>query len=118
MRIAVLGAGGLGGYYGSRLAAGGADVHFIARGPHLEAIRANGLTVATPEGTSVTRPSVTDDPSTIGPVDVVLFCVKSYDTDAAVAGLAPLVGPGTAVVSLQNGIDNEARIGEVIGPST
>jgi 2-dehydropantoate 2-reductase len=115
MRIAVFGAGGVGGYYGSRLAAGGADVHLLARGAHLAEIQRSGLHIEGPEGRTSHRLPATDDPAEIGPVDVVLFCVKSYDTEAAAARLSSLVGPDTAVVSLQNGIDNEDRIGAVIG---
>jgi 2-dehydropantoate 2-reductase len=114
--IAVLGAGAIGSYYGKRLADGGADVTLIARGRQLEALRRDGLTIVEPERTSVARLHATDDPAAVGPVDVVLFCVKSYDTDAAAGRLGPLLHDGTAVVSLQNGIDNEDRIAAVIGP--
>jgi 2-dehydropantoate 2-reductase len=115
LRVAVLGAGAIGAYYGKRLADGGAAVTLIARGRQLEALRANGLTIVEPEGTSTARLEVTDDPAVVGPVDVVLFCVKSYDTGEAAAHLTPLLRPGTAVVSLQNGIDNEDRIADAIG---
>lgn len=115
MRIAVLGAGAVGSYLGSRLAAGGSDVHLIARGGHLAALRDRGLTLITPDGTTTTPVQATDDPAEIGPVDYVLFMVKSYDTAAAASRLAPLMGQGTAVLSLQNGIDNEARIAAVVG---
>ncbi len=113
--MAVLGAGGIGAYYASGFANGGADVHLIARGAHLNALQRDGLTIETPEGTSHHDLHATGEPSEIGPVDVVLFCVKSYDTETAAAGLGPLLGPDTAVVSLQNGIDNEARIADAIG---
>jgi 2-dehydropantoate 2-reductase len=115
MRIAVLGAGAVGSYLGARLAAGGADVHLIARGAHLAALRDQGLTLITPDGTTTTPVQATDDPAAIGPVDFVLFMVKSYDTDAAALRLGPLIGPRTAVLSLQNGVDNEDRIAAVIG---
>jgi 2-dehydropantoate 2-reductase len=115
MRIAVLGAGAVGSYLGSRLTAGGANVHLIARGAHLAALRERGLTLITPDGTTTTSVQATDDPAEIGPVDYVLFMVKSYDTDAAALRLGPLVGQGTAVLSLQNGVDNEERIAAVIG---
>jgi 2-dehydropantoate 2-reductase len=114
-RVAVLGAGAVGSYLGSRLAAAQADVHLVARGAHLAALRDKGLTLMTPDGVSTTPVSATDDPASIGQVDIVLFCVKSYDTDDAVALLPPLVGPGTIVLSIQNGIDNEARIAAGIG---
>ncbi len=116
MRIAVFGAGAVGGYLGLRLAQGGADVSFIARGAHLEAMRERGLTLITPEGDrSTVAVQATDDPAEVGPVDVVLFLVKSYDTEEAAGRLSPLIGVGTGVVSLQNGIDNEERIAAVVG---
>jgi 2-dehydropantoate 2-reductase len=117
LRIAVFGAGAVGAYYGKRLADGGADVALIARGRQLEALRGDGLTIVEPEGTTTTRLEATDDPAEIGAVEVVLFCVKSYDTDEAARRLGPLLSDHTAVVSLQNGIDNEERIGAAIGPS-
>jgi len=115
MRLAVFGAGAVGAYLGSRFAAAGTDVHLVARGTHLEALRRNGLTIVGPEGRSTLQLPATDNPSEIGPVDFVLFCVKSYDTDTAATRLAPLIGERTAVVSLQNGIDNETRIATVVG---
>ena len=115
LRVAVFGAGAIGAYYGARLAEGGADVSLIARGPHLAALRERGLIIVTAERTSEHRLFATDDPAEIEPVDVVLFCVKSYDTDATAAHLEPLLRDGTAVVSLQNGVDNEERIAAAIG---
>jgi 2-dehydropantoate 2-reductase len=115
LRVAVLGAGAVGSYYGARLADGGADVTLVGRGRHLAALLADGLTVVEPEGTRRYRLPAVEDPAEIGPVDVVLFTVKSYDTDVAAARLAPLLRDATAVISLQNGIDNEDRIAAVIG---
>jgi 2-dehydropantoate 2-reductase len=116
MRVAIVGAGGVGGYLGSRLAAAGADVSYLARGAHLEALRDRGLTIVEPSGSSVTTEvRATGDEHEIGPVDLVVFTVKSYDTEAAAARLPPLIGEGTAVLSLQNGIDNEDRIAAVVG---
>ena len=115
LRIAVFGAGAIGSYYGARLGDGGAEVALVARGRNLDALRANGLTIVEPEGTRTYRLPATDDPAEVGPVDVVLFTVKSYDTTEAAGLLAPLLRDGTAVISLQNGIDNEDQIGEVIG---
>ena len=114
-RVAVMGAGAVGSYLGSRLAAAQADVHFVARGAHLAALREKGLTLITPDGVTTAPVWASDDPASIGPVDIVLFCVKSYDTEAAVAQLPPLLGPQTVVISIQNGIENEARIGAGIG---
>jgi 2-dehydropantoate 2-reductase len=119
MRIAVVGAGGTGGYFGGLLARAGEDVTFIARGAHLAAIQANGLRVQsrTVGDFTVLPARATDDPQSVGPVDLILFCVKTYDTISAAEASRPLVGPETAVLSVQNGIDNAERIGEVIGPS-
>ena len=117
MKIAVFGAGGVGGYFGARLAAAGEKVAFIARGPHLAAMRRGGLRVLSPLGdVHVAKVEATDDPGVVGPVDIVLFCVKLYDTESAGRRLAPLIGPDTAVVSLQNGVDSEDALAKVIGP--
>ena len=116
MKVAVFGAGAVGSYLGSRLTAARADVHLIARGAHLEALRERGLTLITPDGVTTSPVWTTDDPASIGPVDLVLFCVKSYDTEEVARSLAPLVGPTTGVLSIQNGIDNEPKIAAVIGP--
>ena len=106
MRIAILGSGGVGGYFGGRLAAAGADVTFIARGAHLQAMKDRGLRLISPEGDAVVRPvKATDDPKTAGPTDIVFFTVKLYDTDSAVRTMGPLLGPSTVVVPFQNGID-------------
>jgi 2-dehydropantoate 2-reductase len=115
MRIAVLGSGGIGGYYGALLAKAGHDVSFIARGAHLEAMQGRGLTVRTPEGESTMRVTAVADTRTLGPVDLVLFCVKSYDTQPAAQALAPLMARDTAVVTFQNGVDNVEAIGSVVG---
>ncbi|MFP4636388.1 MAG: ketopantoate reductase family protein [Nitriliruptoraceae bacterium] len=118
MRIAVVGAGGVGGYVGARLAAAGEDVHLVARGPHLDAIRQRGLRVDSIHGDVVVDVDASDDAASMGPSDVVLFCVKSFDTDAAArAHLPHLVGDETVVISLQNGIDNEQRLAAVVGRS-
>ena len=106
MKIVVFGSGGVGGYFGGRLAAAGAAVSFVARGSHLAAMRQNGLRIESPKG-DLTLPSVnaTDDPRAIGPVDAVLLTVKMYDVDEAAATLPPLIGPNTVVVTLQNGVE-------------
>jgi 2-dehydropantoate 2-reductase len=116
MKIGVVGAGGVGGYYGARLALAGAEVGLIARGEHLAAIRERGLQVRADEGEFTVRLAASEDPAEIGPCDAVLFCVKSYDTEQAAAVLGPLIGPRTGVVSLQNGVDNEEKIAARIGP--
>lgn len=117
MRTAVMGAGGVGGYYGARLAAAGEEVHFIARGPHLAAIRERGLRVESERGDLHIHPAnATDDPATIGPVDIVLFCTKLWDTESAGAAIRPLIGPETAVISAQNGIEAEETLGRILGP--
>ena len=115
MRIAVYGAGGVGGYFGGRLARAGAEVHLIARGAHLRALREHGLRVRSVKGDFEVQASATDDPAGVGPCDFVLFCVKTFDTDAAAARLGPLVGEGTAVVSLQNGVENEEKLAWAVG---
>jgi 2-dehydropantoate 2-reductase len=104
MRIAVMGAGGLGGYFGARLCLGGADVHFVARGSHLQAMRDDGLRIDGPEPMHVPRVAATDDPASIGTVDLVLLCVKLWDTEAALERIRPLMGPHTALISFQNGV--------------
>ena len=114
-RIAVYGAGGVGGYFGARLAQAGAEVHFLARGAHLQALREHGLKVRSVKGDFQVRVQATDDPADIGPCDFVLFCVKTFDTDAAAARLGPLLGDGTAVVSLQNGVENEEKLARAVG---
>ena len=118
MRIAVLGSGGIGGYYGALLAKAGHDVSFIARGAHLEAIQRRGLTVRTPEGESTMLVAAVADTRTLRPVDLVLFSVKSYDTVCAAEALAPLMARDTAVVTFQNGVDNVDAIASVVGAGT
>jgi 2-dehydropantoate 2-reductase len=115
MRVAVMGSGGVGGYYGGKLAAAGEDVTFVARGAHLAAIQRNGLQVKSVGGDFHVRPKATDDPGAIGPVDLVLFSVKGYDTEAAAERTRPLVGTETAVLSVQNGVDNEEKLARVLG---
>ncbi len=104
MRIAVMGSGGLGGYFGARLVQGGADVHFIARGKHLDAMRSGGLRIEGPEPLHVPKVHATSDPAQIGVVDVVMLCVKLWDTEQAIEQIRPMVGPGTAIISFQNGV--------------
>jgi len=116
MKVAVFGAGGIGGLLGGRLARAGVDVHLVARGAHLAALREDGLRVESVDGDFSVDLPATDDPADVGPCDYVLFTVKSYDTAEAAGSLGPLVGEGTAVISLQNGVDNEPALAEAVGP--
>lgn len=116
MKIAVMGAGGVGGYFGARLAQAGEEVSLIARGAHLAAIQERGLRLSSELGDATVEPArATDDAAKIGPVDIVLFCVKLWDTEPAAAAVRPLVGEGTAVISLQNGIAPEEVLTKVLG---
>ncbi|GLZ49785.1 2-dehydropantoate 2-reductase [Actinomycetospora sp. NBRC 106375] len=116
MRVAMVGTGGIGGYFGARLAGAGHEVAFLARGRHLDALRSQGLQVRSPLGdVHLPHPRVTDDPTEIGPVDVVVVGVKLWDTEQAVASLAPLVGDATAVVSLQNGVMKDDVLTRTVG---
>jgi 2-dehydropantoate 2-reductase len=116
MRIAVVGAGGVGGGFGAALAKAGADVTFIARGAHLAAMKRDGLKVQSPRGdTHLVPTKATDDPAEVGTVDIVLFCVKLWDIESAGEAIKPLVGSGTAVIPLQNGIDAAERLVPILG---
>jgi 2-dehydropantoate 2-reductase len=116
MRIAIMAAGAVGGYFGARLAAAGEDVHFIARGAHLEAIRKAGLKLDSDAGNlHLPKVNVTDDAATVGPVDIVLFAVKLWDTEHAAELTRPLLGRETAVITLQNGIDSVERLDPILG---
>ncbi len=116
MRVVIMGAGGLGGYFGARLAAAGNDVAFVARGAHLAAIRGAGLRVTSALGDLHLRDIVaTDDPSTLTPADVVIVAVKLWDTETAAEAVKPLVRPGTAVVSFQNGVNKDDVLTRILG---
>jgi 2-dehydropantoate 2-reductase len=116
MRIAIFGSGAVGGYFGGRLAAAGADVTFIARGAQLAALRERGLRLVSPNGDlHLPRVQATDDAKAVGPVDVVLFTVKLYDTASAVPMLSELIGPHTLVVPLQNGVDTIDMVAGALG---
>jgi 2-dehydropantoate 2-reductase len=116
MRVAVMAAGAVGGYFGARIAAAGHDVAFIARGAHREAIRRNGLTIESALGDlHLSDVNVTDDPKQIGAVDVVLFAVKLWDTETAGEQTRPLVGSNTRVITLQNGVDSVERLAPILG---
>ena len=116
MRMAVVGAGGVGGGFGAALAKAGADVTFIARGTHLAAMKKDGLKVQGGRGeTHLVPTKATDNPAEVGPVDIVLFCVKLWDVESAGERIKPLIGKGTAVVPLQNGIDAHERLLPIVG---
>jgi 2-dehydropantoate 2-reductase len=117
MRIAVFGAGSVGGYFGGRLALAGEDVVFIARGTHLQAMRAQGLRVESPKGDfSVPSVQATDEPTQVGPVEVVLLAVKAWQVPEAAQAILPILGPETCVVPLENGLEAPAQVAAVLGP--
>ena len=114
--FAIMGSGGMGGYIGAKLSQAGYRVSFIARGAHLEAMQNNGLKIEGPDETFVIDPiQATSDPRDIGPVDFVIFCVKLWDTEAAGEQCRDLVGPNTAVLSMQNGVDAEPILSGILG---
>lgn len=109
-------AGAVGGYFGARLAAAGHDVFFIARGAHRDAIVKNGLKIESVLGDMhLAKPNVTDDPAEVGPVDIVLFAVKLWDTESAAEAARPLLGPDSRLITFQNGIDSVDRLSAVLG---
>jgi 2-dehydropantoate 2-reductase len=117
MRIAVMGTGGLGSYIGGRLAHTGADVTFIARGQQLQAILQNGIQVQSKFGGFAVAPvRATSNPAEVGPVDLILFCVKSYDAEAAAIQIKPLMGSQTVILPVLNGLDHVETLGTVLGP--
>ena len=116
MKIAVMGAGGLGGFFGGKLAKAGQDVWYIVRGKQLAALNNSGLRLEGPDlEIVIAAPNATDTPAEIGPVDVVLFCVKLYDVETAAELIRPIVGPHTVVISVLNGIDGPDRLGQILG---
>jgi len=116
MRVAVFGAGGVGGYFGGRLAQAGEDIFFIARGDHLRAMREHGLRVDSIKGDFVIHPAqATDDPAEIGIVDAVLVCVKAWDVPAAAQAMRPMIGPETFVVPLENGVEAPEQLVGTLG---
>jgi 2-dehydropantoate 2-reductase len=118
MKIAIMGSGGVGGYFGARLAAGGADVHFVARGAHLEAMRTQGLIIeGGPSPLHLSDVRATSDPSSIGTADFVLIAVKLWDTAAAIEQVRPIVRPQTTVISFQNGVLKDKYLGDAFGAS-
>ena len=118
MRFAILGSGAVGGYYGAKLSRAGHEVVFIARGAHLKAIRDRGLWIWSVLGDFIATARAEEDPAAVGPVDVVLVTVKAYDNEKALASLAPLVGPQTTVLTLQNGIESAEQVAAVAGEAS
>ena len=116
MKIVMMATGGVGGYYGARLAAGGHDVYFIARGAHLAALRTDGLKLISANGDLHLRSvHATDEPATVGTADIVIFAVKQYDTKTAAELVVPVIGDETAVISIQNGMDPRERLKSIVG---
>jgi 2-dehydropantoate 2-reductase len=116
MRIVVMGAGAVGGYFGAKLAVAGQDLIFIARGKHLAAMRRDGLRVNSPGAVlHIENALFTGDISQVGSADLILFCVKSYDTELATEAIQPIVGENTVILSLQNGVDNADKIARRFG---
>jgi 2-dehydropantoate 2-reductase len=115
MRIAIVGSGAVGGYYGARLARAGHHVTFVARSAHLRAIRERGLLIWSPLGDFVVHAPAESESERVGPADLVLFAVKSYDNESALPRLLPLCAPHTMVLTLQNGIDSAGQVAAVVG---
>jgi 2-dehydropantoate 2-reductase len=115
MRIAVMGAGGVGGYFGARLAQAGNDVAFIARGRHLEALQSKGISLRSPLGDATVKVRAFADPREAGSADVILFAVKLWDTESAAERLRPVMRANSVVIPFQNGVESIERIGAVLG---
>ena len=118
MKIAVMGAGSTGGFFGAMLSRGGHEVALVARGAHLDAIRSNGIRVIRDTEEFVVRCRSTDDPNEIGPVDLVLLCVKTYQNQTAIPMMLSLIRENTTVLCLQNGVDSYLAAREVLGTET
>ncbi|HYK65783.1 MAG TPA: 2-dehydropantoate 2-reductase, partial [Patescibacteria group bacterium] len=114
-KILVMGAGAVGSYFGARLRAAGEDVVFCARGEHLRALREHGLAVTSIRGDLHVEVTATDTPRDLAPYDLILFCVKAYDTETAAQALSGCLKPGGAILTLQNGVENEARLVAIFG---
>jgi len=115
LKIAIMGSGGIGGYYGARLQKGGADVTFIARGDQLKALRQNGIAIEGDRPIQLPTVKATDDPGAIGKVDMVIFSVKLRDTESAGKQILPLMGPDTGIISLQNGVTKDDMLAPIVG---
>lgn len=114
-KIAVVGAGGIGGYFGGLMAKNGMNVHFLARGAHLMAIKENGLTIESCRENFNINANASEDISIIGKCNIILFCIKSFDTEKMAEKIKPLVTPSTVIISLQNGVENEEILGNILG---
>jgi 2-dehydropantoate 2-reductase len=118
VRVVFVGAGGVGGYFGARLAQSGADVALVARGAHLDAIkRQGGLKIESPQGDTLAKVRVSDDAGSLGPADLVALAIKLWDTEGAIRAIAPLIGPATKVVSFQNGVEAPDMLRDAFGAS-
>src|SRR5215213_661497 len=115
VKIAIMGSGGLGGYYGARLQAGGNDVTFIARGDSLKALQHNGIALEGDRAIHLPKVKATNDPATIGKVDIVIFTVKLRDTESAARQILPIIGPDTGIISLQNGVTKDDMLAPIVG---
>jgi 2-dehydropantoate 2-reductase len=116
MKIAMMGSGGVGGYYGARLAQAGNEVSFIARGAHAQAMRSQGLRIQSELGDALIHPArVFENPAQVGPVDLVVLAVKLWDTEEAARAIGPMIGPSTMAVSLQNGVDKDEILSRAVG---
>src|SRR5215469_14762108 len=115
MKILVMGAGAVGAYFGARLQQAGEDVVYCARGENLRAMREHGIDITSPRGDLKLKVTATDDPRQFAPYDLILFCVKVYDTEAAAAAIKGCLAQGGAIITLQNGVENEARLAELFG---
>ena len=117
MRIAVMGAGGVGGCLGGLLAKSGNEVSLITRGKHLESIRENGLKIIRADSEFVVEVRATDDPSEVGQIDLILFTVKTFQNRHVITSLKPLMGPTTSVITFQNGVESHEQLGAILGPN-
>jgi 2-dehydropantoate 2-reductase len=115
LKIAIMGSGGIGGYYGARLQNGGADVTFVARGAQLKAMQENGIALEGDRPIHLPKVKATDDPATIGKVDMVIFSVKLRDTETAARQILPIIGPDTGIISLQNGVQKDDMLAPIVG---
>ena len=118
MKIAIMGAGGAGGCLGALLAKAGNDVSLITRGEHLEAIRANGLKLIRPDSEFIIKVDATDDPAEVGPVELVLYTVKSFHNRSVITTIKALMGEETSVITLQNGVESHELLGSVLGQNS